>query len=120
MTLKDTFRQWDNSTNLTGKAHLRESKRRYAVRDAESQLAHVAKLFEAQRQRVEAYRGSRSDNAAREMLDRLDALAAALAINRGNVVTALAALDPNETTTQDRERLLELQAADDRKVVLSW
>lgn len=110
---------WDNNTNLTGKAQQRESKHRRAVRDAESQLAHVAALFEAQKQRVESYRGARSDKAAREMLDRMDALAAALATNRGNVVTALLALG-DEMTQADQRRADELQTADDRKVVLSW
>jgi len=110
---------WDSFSDLTGKAQQRESKHRRAVRDAESQLVHVTALFEAQKQRVESYRGARSDKAAREMLDRMDALAAALATNRGNVVTALLALG-DEMTQADQRRVEELQTADDRKVVLSW
>lgn len=118
-TVLATFAQWDRSTNLTGKAHERESTERRAVRNAETQLAHTQRLWDDAKARVENYKGSRGDQMAIEMMKRLDALTKSLALQRHNVTEALLGLG-SEATMQDRERLLEMQEGEKAKVVLSW
>jgi len=115
--VKSAFQNWDNYSSWTGKEHERESAQRTAVRNAETALAHRTKLMEDCKARLVAYKGSRSDDGAQELLRRYDDAERAVRVAQQRLVGALLALG-SEATQADRRRALELEELE--RSPLTW